>query len=201
MQCCAVAHGGPSAPDALILLAQNAVALVAEPSPVIRQVTEWLQTVSPLARSYILLNTPNDGPARRRGTRDPTGSQGVCRPARACLETAENTGATVPYSARVSQASTNSRPVILQTEIPSNTARLQRGSRDGPAPFIYKTAYNAEFAGKFTANRRCQFSPQILPSGAKTDSRDSGPFDRIPVCKERAVPIWANLTNRPWRSQ
>ena len=78
VQCCAVAHGGPSAPAALILpTAQNAVALVAEPSPVIRQVTEWLQTVSPLARSYILLNTPNDGPARRRGTRDPTGSQGV----------------------------------------------------------------------------------------------------------------------------
>ena len=65
------------APAALILLAQNAVALVAEPSPLIRKVTEWLQTVSPLARSYILLNTPNDGPARRRGTRDPTGSQGV----------------------------------------------------------------------------------------------------------------------------
>ena len=156
---------GPSAPAALILpTAQNAVALVAEPSPLIRKVNEWLQTVSPLARSYILLNTPNDGPARRRGTRDPTGSQGVCRPARACLEASRNTGATVPYSARVSQASTNSHPVILQTEIPSNTARLQRGSRDGPAPFIYKTAYNAEFAGKFTAkgavNSLHKFSPR-----------------------------------------
>lgn len=77
MQCCAVDHGGPSAPAALILLGQNAVALVAEPSPVIRQVTEWLQTVSPLARSYFLLNTPKDGPAKTRGARDPTGSQGV----------------------------------------------------------------------------------------------------------------------------
>ena len=149
----------------LDLLAQNAVALVAEPSPLIRKVNEWLQTVS-VGTLYILLNTLNDGPVQA-DTR-PNGEPRRLTACRACLETAENTGATVPFGARLTGL--NQLSVILQTEIPSNTARLQRGSRDGPAPFIYKTAYNAEFAG--SSKRRCQFSPQILPSGAKTDSRD-----------------------------